>query len=262
MPDALIGHTGFVGGNLAAQHRFHACFNSKNIEAIRGQRFEVLVISAMPAAMWIANRDPAVDLAVLDQIWSCISTCRADTVVVMSTVAVYPEAVGVDEDSRINPAAQTAYGRHRLMLEERVAGHFPRVLVVRLPGLYGDGLKKNAIYDLLHDHETHKIPAAATYQFYNLARVWRDIHTALDAGLSLVNFATEPVSVREVAREAFGKEFDNDPGTIPARYDMRTRHAATFGGRDGYLESRAEVLAGVKTFVATIRARLRQGVAA
>src|SRR5581483_3428399 len=41
MPDALIGHTGFVGGNLAAQHPFHTWFNSKNIEAIRGHRFEL-----------------------------------------------------------------------------------------------------------------------------------------------------------------------------------------------------------------------------
>ena len=37
MPDALIGHTGFVGGNLAAQHPFNTWYNSKNIEAVRGK---------------------------------------------------------------------------------------------------------------------------------------------------------------------------------------------------------------------------------
>ena len=41
MPDALIGHTGFVGGNLAAQHRFDAVFHSKTIESVRGVGFRL-----------------------------------------------------------------------------------------------------------------------------------------------------------------------------------------------------------------------------
>jgi hypothetical protein len=68
MPDALIGHTGFVGGNLAAQHPFNTWYNSKNIEAVRGHRFELLVVSGMPAAKWVANRDAAADRAVLDRL--------------------------------------------------------------------------------------------------------------------------------------------------------------------------------------------------
>lgn len=70
MSDALVGHTGFVGGNLAAQLRFDALFNSKNIETIRGKRFRRLVVSAMPAEMWIANRDPVADRATLERLWA------------------------------------------------------------------------------------------------------------------------------------------------------------------------------------------------
>jgi nucleoside-diphosphate-sugar epimerase len=257
MSNALIGHTGFVGGNLAAQYRFDTWFNSKNIEAIRGKRFETLVVSAMPAAMWVANSDPAADRAGLDRLWGCLSACSAETVVIVSTVAVYPTPGGVTEATPIDPAAQTPYGRHRLLLEQLAAGHFPRVLSVRLPGLYGPGLKKNAVYDLLHDHDVYKIPSDAVYQFYNLNRLWRDVQTALAAGLSLVNLATEPVSIREVAREAFGIEFANDPGGTPPRYDVRTSHAAVFGGADGYLETREQVFAGLRAFVAAERRRLR-----
>lgn len=253
MPDALIGHTGFVGGNLAAQHRFHAWFNSKNVEAVRGQRFDTLVVSAMPAAMWVANADPDADRATLDRLWDCLAACRAEAVVVVSTVAVYPVTVGVDEDTIVEPTYATPYGRHRRALECRAAAHFPRVLTVRLPALYGPGLKKNAVYDLLHDNDTHKIPAAAEYQYYNLNRLWRDVRTALAAGLECVNLTTAPVSVRDVARAAFGVAFDNDPGTRPAAFDVRTKHAALFGGRDGYLESREQVLAGLKAFVAAER---------
>jgi nucleoside-diphosphate-sugar epimerase len=256
MPDALIGHTGFVGGNLAAQHPFNTWYNSKNIEAVRGHRFELLVVSGMPAAKWVANREPEADRAVLDRLWGCLRTVHADTVVVVSTVDVYPNPAGVDEDTPIDPATQQPYGKHRLELERLAAAHFPRVLSVRLPGLFGPGLKKNAVYDLLHGNDTHKIPANGVFQFYNLTRLWADVRTALSAGVALVNVATEPVSVREVARAAFGIDFTNDPGVKPPRYDVRSGHAALFGGRDGYLYSREQVLAELKAFVAAERERL------
>lgn len=260
--DALIGHTGFVGGNLAAQHRFHTWFNSKNIEAIRGHRFDLLVVSGMPAAKWIANRDPASDRAALIRLWNCVSTCRASTVVVISTVDVYPAPVEVDEDTIIVPNFQQPYGENRLQLERMAAKHFPRVLSVRLPALFGQGLKKNSVYDLLHNNSINKIASESIFQFYCLDHLWRDIHTALSAGLTLVNLATEPVSMREIAREAFGIEFANDPGGVPPRYDVRSKHAAIFGGRDGYLQSRTQVLVELRSFVASQRQRVHAGSAA
>lgn len=253
MSDALIGHTGFVGGNLAAQHRFDAVFNSKTIESIRGRSFRRLVVSALPAEMWVANRDPDADRAALDRLWANLSQCHADEVAVISTVAVYATPIAVDEGTLIEPTLVTNYGRHRLDLERRVRWHFPRAVAVRLPGLYGPGLKKNAVYDLLHDNQVNKLHAGATYQFYNTTRIWRDVELALASGLRVVNLATEPVTVRDLARAAFGRDFANDPGTRPACFDVRTKHAALFGGRDGYLETREQVLAGLARFVAAER---------
>jgi len=251
---ALVGHTGFVGGNLITQHPFDALFHSKTIEEIVGRSFDLLVVSAMPAAMWVANQDPQGDRAVLDRLLGCLRRVSARQVVVISTVAVYPTAVGVDEDSPINPDAQTPYGRHRWMLERDLADRFPRTLVMRLPGLFGPGLKKNAIFDLLHENELHKVNAAAEYQFYDLSRLWADVSIALTSGLEVVNMATEPVSIREVAAEVFNVSFTNDPGTPPARYDMRSRHAALFGGRAGYLYDRRQVFDDLRAFVRGERA--------
>ncbi|HEY3787899.1 MAG TPA: hypothetical protein VGL71_03545, partial [Urbifossiella sp.] len=253
MADALIGYTGFVGGNLAAQHHFQSWFNSKNIETIRGQRFDRLIISGMPAAKWIANRDPVGDRTVLDRLWNCVSQCRAETVAIISTIDVYPAPCGVDEDTYIEQTYQQTYGKHRLMLEQRAVEHFPRALSLRLPALYGPGLKKNAIYDLLHNNETHKIPSEASFQFYDVRRLWNDLKNAMEAGLSLVNFVTEPVAMHEVARHAFGIDFTNHPSGTVARYDVRTKHAAIFGGKEGYLESRERVLSGLKAFVTAER---------
>jgi nucleoside-diphosphate-sugar epimerase len=255
--DGLIGHTGFVGGNLAAQHRFGAWFNSKNIEAIRGQRFDLLVVSGLPAAKWIANRDPLGDRANFNRLWNCLVDCRADRLVIMSTVDVYPAPFGVDEDTLIEHTHLGAYGRNRLELERRASLHFPRVLPVRLPGLFGPGLKKNAIFDLMHHNDTQKIPSDGEFQFYNLNRLWKDIQASLDANLRLVNLATEPVTVRDVASHAFGMDFSNRLSGLPPKYDMRTKHAELFGGKNGYLESREQVLTGIKAFVQSERRTMR-----
>jgi nucleoside-diphosphate-sugar epimerase len=254
MKSALIGHTGFVGGNVAAQRQFDEFFNSKNIEDIAGREFDLLVVSGMPAAMWIANKDPDADRRVLDRLVGCLRQAKARQVVIMSTVAVYPDPVNVDENSPINEAALTPYGRHRLALERHAVALFPKVLTVRLPGLFGQGLKKNAIYDLLHHNETHKVNAASLYQFYNLDRLWADVATALASGLRAINFATEPVSVREVAQAAFGFDFTNDPGSPPARFDMRSRYAQFYHGRGDYISDRAQVLNDLQKFVQRERA--------
>jgi dTDP-4-dehydrorhamnose reductase len=256
MPSALIGHTGFVGGNLAAQVHFDALYNSQNIEQIAGNNYDLLVVSAMPAAKWIANGNPEQDRGILDRLCGCLCQAQARQVVVISTVDVYPVPINVDEDTPINPDQQQTYGRNRLLLEQRLSQHFEKVLVVRLPGLFGSGLKKNAIYDLLHDNELHKVNAQGVFQFYNTARLWSDIQTALTAQLKLVNFVTEPLRIGDIAREAMGQVFENDPGGSAARYDIKSKYAAIFGGRDGYLFDRNQVLFDLRAFVAQERANL------
>jgi len=67
--------------------------------------------------------------------------------------------------------------------------------------------------------------------------------------IQLLNAVTEPVSIREVAQEAFGRSFDNQTEAPPVAYDVRTRHAALFKGEGDYLESRATALRGLKRFV-------------
>lgn len=250
MPDALIGHTGFVGGNLLAQRPFDEVYHSKTIESIRGKEFDLLVISGMPAAKWLANKDTEADRAVLDRLSGCLADVRAGRVVVISTVDVYPTPVSVDERTAIDPALQQPYGRHRLMLEQFAVRHFPAVTILRLPALFGPGLKKNAIYDLIHNNQVEKIHSEGRFQFYPLIRLHSDLQRALHDGFPLVNLATEPVTMREIARTAFGRDFRNDPGTPPPSYDTRTIHAERFGGAGGYLLSANEVLGELKRFVA------------
>ena len=44
----------------------------------------------------------------------------------------------------------SAYGYNRLVLENWVEAHIPNHLIVHLPAIYGDHLKKNFLYDYIH----------------------------------------------------------------------------------------------------------------
>ena len=164
----------------------------------------------------------------------------------VSTVDVFETPVGVDESAPAD--ARHAYGRHRRMLEQLCEERFG-AQVLRLPGLFGPGLKKNAVYDLLHENQVEKIHPDSTYQFYDVRHLWPDAQKAHAAGIRLLHLATEPVAMSEVARRCFGREL-RAPTSAPARYDLRSRHAALWGGRGGYLRSRDEVLRGLERFVA------------
>ena len=135
-----------------------------------------------------------------------------------------------------------------------LAERFP-TLIIRLPGLFGKGLKKNVIFDFLHGNRLEMIPADGVFQFYGLDRLWTDVQTARNSPLRLVNFATEPVSVREVARKVFDVEFDNAGPTQPPRYDVRSIHAELFGGRQGYIQDSATVIASLTRYVGSERSR-------
>ena len=254
MADALIGYSGFVGGNLLTQRPFDELFNSRNIATIGDRAFDTIVCAGAPAEKWRANREPMEDRARLATLTEALERTSARKVILVSTVDVYPTPIEVDEATPIDPEGGQPYGRHRYELERFVQERFD-TLVVRLPGLFGTGIKKNIVFDFLHDNNVSQVHADSVFQFYGLETLWRDIETALANGLTLVNFATEPVSVGDVAREAFGMAFENRPAAPPARYDFRSRHAALFGGHGEYLQNRARVLGGLAEFVRRERGR-------
>lgn len=248
MTSALIGHTGFVGSNLKQQYAFDEFFNSSDIEQIAGRSFDLVVCSGARAEKWKANADPTGDRANVECLVSALEQANVRKLVLISTVDIFLNPIDVDEESPTPTTGLHAYGRNRRWLEQIAAARFDS-LVVRLPGLYGPGLKKNVIFDFMNDNEVHKIDSRGVFQFYGVNRLWRDIERAIDADLSLVHLPTEPVSVSDVARAAFGVEFTNEVTATPARYDIHTRHAALLGGTGYYVESKTRELESIAEFV-------------
>ena len=251
MKAALIGCTGLVGSTLLSQTSFDELYNSSNIEQIKGRSFRYVVCAGAPAEKWKANQDPDADWKNISRLINSIQEVTAETFVLISTVDVYPKPIGVDESTPINPEEVEPYGKHRYLLEQFVRDNFPRHLIMRLPGLFGRGLKKNFVYDLIHDNCLDYTNLDSIFQFYNLVRLWNDIQTALRNGVRLLNMATEPVSAREVADECGRPGLTNRSKRPPAQYNVRSKYADLYGGRKDYMYDRKTVLEELRDFYTT-----------
>ncbi len=144
----LVGCTGFVGGNLAANGCFTKQYHSTDVQNGFGLDIDLLVYAGVPAAMFLANQDPAADLAIMRAARENIRKLNAKQTVLISSICVFADSKGKTEADEPTMADLPAYGANRLQLEQWVREDCPNALIVRLPALYGLGLKKNFLYDL------------------------------------------------------------------------------------------------------------------
>lgn len=248
MENALIGFSGFVGSTLLRQAHFSALFRSTNIHEIENSEFDIVVCAGAPAQKWIANRDPADDRKKIESLINHLRTIKCKKFILISTVDVFNEPIGVDESTPVDESGLHAYGLHRRLLEKFVEQHFQNHLIVRLPGLVGPGLRKNVIFDFLNNNNLHAIESRGVFQFYPMINLWYDIQRALEAGLSLVHLTAEPISVADVSLQGFGRPFTQTLENPPARYDMQTRHAQIFGSLGQYQYSVREAILVIRAY--------------
>lgn len=246
--DALIGWSGFVGSTLLRQRHFgHKC-RSTDIQDICGRSFHTVVCAGAPAQKWLANQEPEVDRFKIENLIQHLECVRCERFVLISTVDVFKQPIGVDEQTPIEARGLHPYGANRHRLETFVQHHFANHLVVRLPGLVGPALRKNIVFDLLNNNNLHAVDCRGRFQFYPVVNLWYDIDIALSAGLRLVHLTAEPLSVSEVAVLGFGKPHTQVIEGTVATYDMRTCHASLFGVAGAYQYSRRETLQAVRAY--------------
>lgn len=149
MKSCLIGYTGFVGGNLDSQYKFDYKYNSKNINDIIGKEFDLVVCAGVRAQKWLANTYPNQDINEIKNLTEKIKTIKTKKFVLISTIDVYKNPIDVNENKGIDLENLHPYGKNRIDLENWIIENFEESLIVRLPALFGQGLKKNFIYDLI-----------------------------------------------------------------------------------------------------------------
>ena len=308
---AIIGSNGLVGSNLVRQAEFDARFNSSDIHWIGDRRFDLIVSAAPSATMWLANSQPEADYAKTMAFLENLGRARTGRLVVISTIAVFDDlAAGYDEGDGVFEVSG-AYGKHRRMIETFARERFDKVHVLRLPALFGPGLKKNFVFDMLNPVPSFLKPEAveallgaldpaaadlvraafepdpatgmlryrretfhgtpneraliaalegqgrtarfftnsdSAYQYYNLGNLWRDIERCVALDIPVLNVCSEPLRAAEIYEALFAAPFRNSAPVVH-REDVRSRHAAAWGGAGPYLYSAGETLDGLRGFV-------------
>lgn len=249
MKTALIGYTGFVGSNILRQFKFNDLYNSKNISEIENKKYDLIISAGISAIKWLANQKPEEDLYNIKKLLNYLTKVKANYFILISTVDVYPFPKNVDEDTPIEIDKAEPYGKNRFYAEEFIKKNFSNHSIVRLPGLFGEGLKKNFIFDIIHNQYDSFVNSESVFQFYNLNNIGKDLKIVLENKIPLVNFATEPISVQELSLFVLGKQINGNKEIKPVFYDMRTKYAKFFGKEGNYLYSKRTLLIEIKNFI-------------
>jgi sugar phosphate isomerase/epimerase len=206
MTTVLFGYSGFVGGYLLKTFRFDALYNSTNYKQAQDTTVDTVYFAGLPAAKWYANSHPKEDWDNVQNVMNVISTMTVNRqFVLISTIDVYGDEVSAapTETTRINHDLVHPYGRHRGLFEDFVQTCFPgKVTVLRLPGLFGLGLKKNMIYDLLHNNPGGNLPVGS-FQWFDMLML-PSVIAAAKTGV-VINIVSEPIHTNDILH-LFGRE--------------------------------------------------------
>lgn len=146
----LVGNTGFVGSNLMRYGMFDLGVHSTDVTKAYGLKPEILVYAGVTAAKYIANESEEKDFKIIQSAFENIRAIQPQKIVLISTIDVLDNVDGVDEDYAINPNKLQPYGMNRYKLECMVREEYEDAVIIRLPGLFGENIKKNLIYDYIN----------------------------------------------------------------------------------------------------------------
>ncbi len=254
---ALIGFSGFVGGNIARQKKFTDYYNSKNIKDSKDKTYDLVVSAAGSSLVWKANLDPESDKKHIDRIIHSLKNIKSSYFVLISSIFVYPNPYDVNEDSIIDKKKlRHPYGKNRYILEEFVKKNFKKHIIVRLPNLFGPGLKKNFVFDLIHNNTLDFTHKNSKLQWYNITHLWKDIEIAIKNNITLINFAVEPLTCKEIAKYTLDFDFTTITKKPPINHDMHTKYTYLYGTKGQYLYTHKDILPELKTFINNEKVKL------
>ena len=249
MSNGIIGFSGFVGTNLCNQHEFDFQYNSKNFRDMEGKHFDELVCCGVSAVKWLANKEPEIDKQNIDALINVLETVTADRFFLISTIDVYPVTLDEDEQFCFEEVKNHAYGTNRLNFELFCKSHFKNTYITRLPGLFGEGLKKNVIFDLLNDNCLEMINPESTLQYYYLANLWKDIIVQIENNIPVMNLFTEPIKNSEIHKSFFPEKVIGEQKVPAVHYDLRTKYSSCWNKNGNYCYDKTEVIKQITEFI-------------
>lgn len=248
---AIVGYTGFVGSNLLKFYKFDHFYNSKNFNEASNMSFDELYFCGIPAVKWYANKYPQEDKDSIEKIKDILKTINVKKIILISTIDVYENVeLENNEDYDCDWVINHEYGRNRYLFEFFIKETFTNYNIIRLPALFGNGLKKNIIYDLVNNNQLNNIQINSFFQWYDLNWLKCDIDIVLNNDIKVCNLFTEPVDTKTIL-QMFNYDmncFNNNSKQII--YNTKTKYSKLFNSSvDGYIKNKKQVEESIKQFI-------------
>jgi len=250
MKRALIGYSGFVGSNLLQFYKFDFFYNSKNFKEAIDKEFDEIFFCGVPAVKWYANKNPEEDSKIIEELKTILKTIKTNKFILISTIDVYDNVISEDnEDYLCNYNNNHTYGKNRYLFEKFIENTFENHHIIRLPALFGKGLKKNIIYDLLNNNEIQNIPINSSFQWYDLNWLKDDIDLIINNNIRIFNLFTEPLETLNIIK-LFDYSLDKFNNNKRMDYNLKTKHENLFiNGHNGYIRDNNQVETSIKKFI-------------
>ena len=239
MQNALLGYTGLVGSHIRenVNPAVTKYFNSGNISEIVDQQFDTVY-----CAWELEWKAPEEDLAQVNTLKDILTSVECRTFFLISTIDVHNSEVLDQAENNIVPSSET-YGNNRYNLEVQLREHFgDKLIILRLPAVFGVGLKENYMYDLMNDSQIDKININSAFQWYSLSWLWEDMELALDEGRKVFNLYSESIETATIVGTFFPNVKEESLKIGPRCFYSQS---SNYGGR-----SKKEVLIAMDQFLA------------
>lgn len=213
----LLGHKGFVGSAIAKLLREKGedfvGIDRENYRDFVGKECDIFINAGGSSKKRLADQDPRkdFDLNVLSTL-NTLLDFRSKKYILVSSIDVYHDVRNPKnntEKSEIETWLLSNYGFSKVLCEQIVTKYAKEWLIFRLGGMVGEGLKKNAVFDLLNIKSLYVNPKSE-YQYINTADVAKIIYRLRNKRNEIFNVCGDgTVMLEDVARK-LGVNLGND----------------------------------------------------
>jgi nucleoside-diphosphate-sugar epimerase len=245
----IIGDTGLVGQNLKDQINFDLLFNSKNINTFDKLVFDNsdLFLSCLPGTKWKVNQTKESILNDLNNLLNLINIIKNkqyNNIVLISSIDVYlqTELESNEDDKILLP--DSGYARNRYLFEILVESllKYNNLKIIRLPALFGNYLKKNALFDLINNNLDY-VNEESFFQWYNLSNISKDIEKSFKNSEKIINLFSEPVQMKDII-DLYFKNIKINKYNNFQNYNYKTKITKT-----GYIKNKEEILFEIGKYI-------------
>ena len=199
-----------------------AAITRENYADFAGKRCAVFVNANGNSSKLLSRSEPVRDFdASVRSVRASVADFQFDRYIHLSSCDVYPDCSSprtTEESLALDPSRQSPYGFHKHLAELCVRHGARHWNIFRLGGFVGPGLKKNAIFDILHGGPLWLHPDSAL-QFLHTDRA-AEIMLDVDAPNEILNLCGRGViQLSEVVAMA-GQPVTVQPDSPTVRYEV------------------------------------------